>query len=364
MRNTKTKADLTKRGRQTIPAKMNPKAPTTKRLPGDSTKAIQATGKNRPHHPAQAIATAEMFSAHPKTPNQSAPPGRPSPRKKAASPSIFPTVGKMEGLIAEAKQLRATVNRREKNIRQEQKYLTADKWRYGQILAEIKSCCKRKGEWKNALKAIGETYQRADENIKIACYFKTEKDAGKVLVRRALKLIRKNRNPEDDDFVTPDWLFQRLHKRYDFTLDAAATKQNTKCRIYITAETDALKQDWRKWSKGGAVFCNPSFLIAKDFVTKAWQEAQKGIVVVMIVPLYQSQDWFKDYVLTYGEVRFIGKKATYQGGGSREGVAAGMGTGGANSMETLVIVFRKDQKAFLGDVVVKSYREEERHPEL
>jgi hypothetical protein len=121
---------------------------------------------------------------------------------------------------------------------------------------------------------------------------------------------------------------------------------------------DARKQNWLKLSKGGAVFCNPPFNVIEEFVNKAWQEAQKGIVVVMIAPFYQSQDWFKEIVWTYGEIRPIGKKATYSGAGCREGVAAGMGGGGGNSLETIVVVFRKDQEAFLGKPVVGSYRQE------
>ena len=279
-------------------------------------------------------------------------------KKDAVSPSIFPTVGNTEGLIAEAKQLRAVVKQREKRIRQDQKYLTADKWRYGQILIKIKSRCKRKGDWEAALKAIGDTYQRADENIKIAQHFTNADEAGKVPVRRALKLIRKEGDPQEDEFTTPTWLFQRLHQRYQFVLDAAASKENAKCPVYITAKEDALKQDWRKLSHGGSVFCNPPFRIAEEFVVKGWQEAQQGLEVVMVLPVWQSQDWFKEYVLKHGEVRFIGKKTNYRGSGSKEGVAAGMGGGGANSMETIVVVFRKDQKAFLGDVVIKTYQEE------
>ena len=76
----------------------------------------------------------------------------------------------MEGLIDEAKKLRAEIVLREKAIMAKKKYLTANKWRYGQVLAAINVETKKqaKGDWKKALTAIGETYQRADENIKIA----------------------------------------------------------------------------------------------------------------------------------------------------------------------------------------------------
>ncbi len=126
---------------------------------------------------------------------------RSQPRRRAKS--IFPIVGKMEGLIDEAKQLRAEIVRRERAIKAEQKYLTADKWRYGQVLAAIKvEAKKHKGDWEKALTAIGETYQRADENIKIAAYFTSAEEAGKCPVRRAIKLICKGGYAADADQPT------------------------------------------------------------------------------------------------------------------------------------------------------------------
>ena len=92
-------------------------------------------------------------------------------------------------MIDDAKKLRAEIVRREKAIKAEEKYLTADKWRYGQVLAAIKDQCKNKGDWKKALTTIGETYQRADENIKIAAYFTSSEEAGKCPVRQAIQLI-------------------------------------------------------------------------------------------------------------------------------------------------------------------------------
>lgn len=50
----------------------------------------------------------------------------------------------MTTLIDDAKQLRAEIGRREKAIMAEEKYLTADKWRYGQVLAAIHAEARRK----------------------------------------------------------------------------------------------------------------------------------------------------------------------------------------------------------------------------
>jgi phage N-6-adenine-methyltransferase len=261
-----------------------------------------------------------------------------------------------EELIDRAKQIGLRIRRRQKHIGEEQCELTADKWEHGEFLAELKKRCKRKGDWAKELKAVHETYQRADENIKIHNIFASKEAAGKVNVRRALKMIRKGENPEDDQFVTPAWLYERLLDTYHFTLDAAACADNAKCPNFISPEQDAFKQDWPKLSKGGAVFCNGSFAIIERFVRMGHHEAQSGIVVVMIIPIWHSQDWFKEVVLQFGEIRFIGRKTSYKGSGVKKGVVAGNGIGGANMMETLVVVFRKGQRAFLGEPVIKSSR--------
>ena len=107
----------------------------------------------------------------------------------------------MTNLIDDAKRLRAEIGRREKAIMAEEKYLTADKWRYGQVLAAIHTEAKKegKGAWEKALAQIGETRQRANENIKIAAHFTSAEEAGKCPVRQAIKLICNGGKGSEDD---------------------------------------------------------------------------------------------------------------------------------------------------------------------
>lgn len=46
------------------------------------------------------------------------------------------------------------------------------------------------------------------------------------------------------DWCTPKDFFDELDKEFNFILDAAATKKNTKCKKYFTPEIDGLKQSW------------------------------------------------------------------------------------------------------------------------
>jgi len=104
-----------------------------------------------------------------------------------------------------------------------------------------------------------------------------------------------------DEWETPSNIFDPLNDEFKFTLDVAATKENSKCKKYITKDVDALKEDW-----GGEVcWMNPPFgRDLKKFVIKAYTESLKGCVVVCLIPAKTNTIWWHDYVMR-GEVRFI-----------------------------------------------------------
>lgn len=56
-----------------------------------------------------------------------------------------------------------------------------------------------------------------------------------------------------EEWGTPQELFNRLNKEFNFTFDICASKENAKCHKYYTKEEDALKQEW-----GGRYMDEPS----------------------------------------------------------------------------------------------------------
>lgn len=56
-----------------------------------------------------------------------------------------------------------------------------------------------------------------------------------------------------EEWGTPQELFNRLNKEFNFTLDICASKENAKCPKYYTKEEEALKQEW-----GGRYMDEPS----------------------------------------------------------------------------------------------------------
>jgi phage N-6-adenine-methyltransferase len=58
-----------------------------------------------------------------------------------------------------------------------------------------------------------------------------------------------------DEWPTPQAFFNKLNRRYHFTLDPCATPENALCSPFFTKTDDGLKQDWGTHR----VFCNPPY---------------------------------------------------------------------------------------------------------
>ena len=57
---------------------------------------------------------------------------------------------------------------------------------------------------------------------------------------------------------------------------------------------------------GGAVFCNPPYgRQIGQWVRKAYEEAQRGTTVVLLIPARTDTTYFHDYIYGKAEIRFI-----------------------------------------------------------
>lgn len=112
-----------------------------------------------------------------------------------------------------------------------------------------------------------------------------------------------------DEHPTPQDVFDQLTDRYGpFTLDAAATPENTKCERYYTVDDDALSKPWN-----GRVWCNPPYSQKAAFVEHAIRETRSGRaeIIVMLVPADTSTVWWREayehadeIVLRSGKLKF------------------------------------------------------------
>lgn len=105
-----------------------------------------------------------------------------------------------------------------------------------------------------------------------------------------------------DEWSTPDETFIALDAEFGFSLDAAATAENTKCQYWLgPPKSDALLVDWRVahdiWVDGtGAIWLNPPYSKCREFIAKAALEASKGCTVVCLVPSRTDTRWWHEHV--------------------------------------------------------------------
>jgi phage N-6-adenine-methyltransferase len=106
------------------------------------------------------------------------------------------------------------------------------------------------------------------------------------------------------DWATPQPGWENLDREFDFSLDAAASAANTKCKHFydgLTPETDGLLQPWFLW---GTVWINPPYNPKGEierWLLKALEECAKGVSSVFLIPMASSRGYFNDIIVPYGD---------------------------------------------------------------
>ena len=119
----------------------------------------------------------------------------------------------------------------------------------------------------------------------------------------------KNRfNSGNQEWETPDDLFNRLNEEFKFTLDVCASEINKKHENYITKKQDSLNTDWGN----NICWMNPPFNELKKWVEKAYQESMKGSTVVCLIPSRTNTNWWHEYCMK-GEIRYIKGRPKFKG---------------------------------------------------
>lgn len=104
-----------------------------------------------------------------------------------------------------------------------------------------------------------------------------------------------------DEWATPQRYFDEQNSRWQFTLDVCATPENAKCARYYTRADDGLVQSWA----GERCWMNPPYgRVIGDWMRKAYEESQRGALVVCLVPARTDTAWWHDYAAK-GDVTFI-----------------------------------------------------------
>lgn len=110
------------------------------------------------------------------------------------------------------------------------------------------------------------------------------------------------------DWRTPAFIFDQLNEEFDFTIDAAASVENTLCERFWSIEDDALKQSWT----GERVFCNPPYGPEQTgFIRKAAQ--LEADVSVLLLPARVDTRYWHDHVFGIAEIRFVRGRIKFAG---------------------------------------------------
>jgi site-specific DNA-methyltransferase (adenine-specific) len=103
------------------------------------------------------------------------------------------------------------------------------------------------------------------------------------------------------DWATDPEVYDKLNKKFHFTLDPCASDWNHKCPTHYTEKENGLLQDWGTHT----VFMNPPCgeeLYA--WMKKAYESSLLGATVVALVPADTDTAWFHEFALK-GEISFL-----------------------------------------------------------
>ena len=151
------------------------------------------------------------------------------------------------------------------------------------------------------------------------------------------------------EWATPQEFFDKIDKKFKFTLDCCATPVSAKCDNYFTKDDEALTKDWA----GHTVWMNPPYgREIKDWIRKAYNESRKdNTAVVCLLPSRTDTSYWHDYCMNADEIYFIRGRlhfglgdnnnaapfpsavVVFTGGGSLQSFGVNVGTLNKNGLE-------------------------------
>lgn len=120
-----------------------------------------------------------------------------------------------------------------------------------------------------------------------------------------------------DKWETPQWLFDKLNRIFNFDLDVCANEENHKCERYFTEEDNGLSKNWG----GCKCWCNPPYgrQIA-HWVKKASETVEDdNSIVVLLLPARTDTGWFHDYILNNPRAHVVFLRGRLKFGKAKDG---------------------------------------------
>jgi len=89
---------------------------------------------------------------------------------------------------------------------------------------------------------------------------------------------------QNDNWLTPEWLFKALDCEFAFDFDAAADETNARCSLFTSSIEETAPLSTMR------VFCNPPYSNILPFVVRAMKH---GSIWVFILPVRTRSEWFE-----------------------------------------------------------------------
>lgn len=126
---------------------------------------------------------------------------------------------------------------------------------------------------------------------------------------------------KNNNWETPQGLFNKLNGEFNFVWDLAANKSNAKCEHYFSLLDNALDHDWSNLK--GNLFLNPPYgRDIKYWVMKAAKtKLDKDQKLVLLIPARTDTSYWHDYIFNQAEIRFIRGRIKFEQGGEQIGAA-------------------------------------------
>lgn len=113
---------------------------------------------------------------------------------------------------------------------------------------------------------------------------------------------------KNQEYETPEELFNKVNNLYHFNFDVCADDNNHKCDRYFTEKDDALTKTWY-----GNCWMNPPYKDMKKWVIKAYEESRKDeCLVCCLIPARTNTKWWHEYCMN-GEILFIKGRPKFKG---------------------------------------------------
>jgi len=110
----------------------------------------------------------------------------------------------------------------------------------------------------------------------------------------------------NQEWETPDDLFEKINDMFNFTRDVCASSENTKCKEFWSESDSCLNKEW-----DGVNWMNPPYKDMKKFIIKAYEQRHNA-VTVLLVPARTNTKWWHEYCMK-GEILFICGRPKFKG---------------------------------------------------